>query len=327
MQKLIIFLLLITFVFGLKVLEHQCGHDKFKQSYKYESIPRDPVEESSDIRNLQTKQSRNMIITYNMDYFKSLTTDTSGLKNKLISINNSCEKVLQLAIDYFSRLIKIIPTDMRYKHINKKCGLVPIPQIDRIQGKKSDLHLYVSYTFEKNSNSLAHASWCQFIDYLGPTHGTVNFNLGILTTKNMEDPIIFEDLMEIIIHEIAHVLGFSDGDANRWVNSDEKHYTNPILKIQIKGIEKQLIKTPNIKKFAQNYYGCQNLHDILLEDQGGTGSVGSHWEQTVIADEYMNASISLNQAYFSGFTTNLLKDTGFYAEIDESMEEKTTYGK
>lgn len=47
----------------------------------------------------------------------------------------------------------------------------------------------------------------------------------------MEDPIIFEDLMEIIIHEIAHVLGFSDGDANRWVNSDEKHYTNPILKI------------------------------------------------------------------------------------------------
>ncbi|EGR34158.1 leishmanolysin family protein, putative [Ichthyophthirius multifiliis] len=136
MQKLIIILLLITFVFGLKVLEHQCGHDKFRENYKYESIPQDPVEESSDIRNLQNKQA---------------------LPKK--------------------------ETDMRFKYSNKKCGLVPIPDIDRSQGKNSDLHLYISYTVERGKNTLAHAGWCQFIDNLGPTHGTVNFNLGLLAAK------------------------------------------------------------------------------------------------------------------------------------------------
>ncbi|EGR32492.1 hypothetical protein IMG5_081060 [Ichthyophthirius multifiliis] len=72
MQKLIIYLVLITFVFGLKVLKHECGHDKMKEISKYESIPPDPIEEFSDIRNLQTKKPRNMVITYNMDFFKAL---------------------------------------------------------------------------------------------------------------------------------------------------------------------------------------------------------------------------------------------------------------
>ncbi|EGR34159.1 leishmanolysin family protein, putative, partial [Ichthyophthirius multifiliis] len=87
------------------------------------------------------------------------------------------------------------------------------------------------------------------------------------------------------------------------------------------------LRTPHVLAFAKKYYGCEYLPGMPLEDQGGNGSAGSHWEQTAIADEYMNASSSLTQAYFSGFTTNLLRDTGFYAEVNASMEEKTTYGQ
>ncbi|EGR29674.1 leishmanolysin family protein, putative [Ichthyophthirius multifiliis] len=272
MQKLIIILLLITFVFGLKVLEHQCGHDKFRENYKYESIPQDPVEESSDI--LPKKE-----------------------------------------------------TDMRFKYSNKKCGLVPIPDIDRSQGKNSDLHLYISYTVERGKNTLAHAGWCQFIDNLGPTHGTVNFNLGLLAAKNLEDPVEFEDLMEIVIHEMTHILGFSDNDVPKWINSKGQPYTDPIVKVLSRGVQRMFLRTPHVLAFAKKYYGCEYLPGMPLEDQGGNGSAGSHWEQTAIADEYMNASSSLTQAYFSGFTTNLLRDTGFYAEVNASMEEKTTYGQ
>ncbi|EGR33745.1 leishmanolysin family protein, putative [Ichthyophthirius multifiliis] len=41
----------------------------------------------------------------------------------------------------------------------------------------------------------------------------------------------------------------------------------------------------------------------------------------------MNASVISTQAYFSGFTTNLLRDTGYYAKINDSMEEQMFYGK
>ncbi|EGR26889.1 leishmanolysin family protein, putative [Ichthyophthirius multifiliis] len=328
MQKLIIILLLITFVFGLKVMEHQCGHDKFKENYKYESIPQDSAEESSDIRNLQFKQARNMIITYNMDYFEPLAT--SALRDKLIGITNSCEKALNLATQYFSRLIKIFPkkeADMRYKYSNKKCGLVPIPDIDRTQAQNSDLHLYVSYTVEPGNNTLAYAGWCQFIDRLGPTHGTVNFNLGLLAAKNLQDPIVFEDLMEIVIHEITHILGFSDNDIPRWVNQNGQPHNTPIIKFRTRGVDRMFLRTPHVLAFAKKYYSCENLPGMPLEDQGGSGSAGSHWEQTAIADEYMNASNSPTQAYFSAFTTSLLRDTGFYAEVNASMEEATTFGQ
>ncbi|EGR34483.1 leishmanolysin family protein, putative [Ichthyophthirius multifiliis] len=268
MQKLIIILLLITFVFGLKVLEHQCGHDKFRENYKYESIPQDPVEESSDIQ-----------------------------------------------------------TDMRFKQSSGKCGLVTIPNIDKTQGKNSDLHLYISYTVERGKNTLAHAGWCQFIDNLGPTHGTVNFNIGLLATKNLHDPIEFEDLMEIVIHEMTHILGFSDDDVPKWINSKGKPHTVPIVKYVTRGVQRMFLRTPHVLAFAKKYYACETLLGMPLENQGGSGSAGSHWEKTAIADEYMNASRSFTQAHFSGFTTNLLRDTGFYAEVNASMEEKTTYGQ
>ncbi|EGR33988.1 leishmanolysin family protein, putative [Ichthyophthirius multifiliis] len=64
-----------------------------------------------------------------------------------------------------------------------------------------------------------------------------------------------------------------------------------------------------------------------LENIGAEGSINTHWKSTVIENEYMNASVSNTQAYYSGFTANLLRDTGFYDEINESMVEKIFYGQ
>lgn len=67
MKKLIITILLITCILSLKILKHKCNHDKMKRIRKYDSIP--PDEESLDIRNLQNKTPRNMLISYDMTYF------------------------------------------------------------------------------------------------------------------------------------------------------------------------------------------------------------------------------------------------------------------
>ena len=64
-----------------------------------------------------------------------------------------------------------------------------------------------------------------------------------------------------------------------------------------------------------------------LENQGSSGSSGSHWETTVINGEIMNAAISSTQGAFSKFTTSLLRDTGFYDSISTTLEEPITFGK
>ncbi|EGR33696.1 leishmanolysin family protein, putative [Ichthyophthirius multifiliis] len=66
---------------------------------------------------------------------------------------------------------------------------------------------------------------------------------------------------------------------------------------------------------------------MLLENLEEKSSKNSHWKSTVIESEYMNASVSTTQAYFSGFTANLVRGTNFYAEIKESIEEEMFYGK
>ncbi|EGR26887.1 leishmanolysin family protein, putative [Ichthyophthirius multifiliis] len=292
-----------------------------KQKYKYKSIP--PDMQSQDIRNLQNKIPRNMVISYDMSYFKILPQNA---KNK--QLTSICEKAVQIAIEYFTRLIKIIPkseVNMRYK--SSKCGKVDVPQSDKTRGKNSDLHLYVQYVMEDDQQYQASAIWCQFLDAQGPTHGLVNFNLAELEQIELDDAIEFEDLIEIVIHEITHILGFSDEDIPKWVNSNGIAYAKPTITQKIRDIDSLLLTTPHVLAFARKYFGCPTLVGMPLQNQGNGNSKNSHWLNTIMQNEYMNASVSYTQAYFSGFTTNLLRDTGFYTEINESMEEQMFYGK
>ncbi|EGR26909.1 hypothetical protein IMG5_205610 [Ichthyophthirius multifiliis] len=83
MKILIITLLLITCILSLKVLKHKCQHDKIRKNQKYESIP--PDQESLDIRNLQNLQPRNMIISYDMSFYKTLASN-----EKIQNVNFYC---------------------------------------------------------------------------------------------------------------------------------------------------------------------------------------------------------------------------------------------
>jgi len=67
------------------------------------------------------------------------------------------------------------------------------------------------------------------------------------------------------------------------------------------------------------------LTHIPIENDGGDGSVGAHFERTFFINEVMTASVIKNQA-FSGFGFNLLKDSGWYG-IDDHYFETFTVGK
>ncbi|EGR26883.1 leishmanolysin family protein, putative [Ichthyophthirius multifiliis] len=214
---------------------------------------------------------------------------------------------------------------MRYK--SQKCGNFDVPQIDKTSGKDSDLHLYVQYVMDVDQQYYASATWCQFLDGLGPSHGLINFNLAEILELELTDFIELKDLIEIVIHEITHILGFSEDDIPKWKSSIGTPYSKPTITQKIRDIDSLLLTTPHVLEFARKYFGCPTLVGMPLQNYGDQSSKNSHWENTIIQNEYMNASVSLTQAYFSGFTTNLLRDTGFYVEIDESMEEQMFYGK
>ncbi|KAL4478294.1 hypothetical protein ABPG72_009530 [Tetrahymena utriculariae] len=323
MNRTSIALLCLTAVFATRILQHECVHDDIAETFKYDVQELNLDDDAN--RRLQSTAPRNIKITYDMSYFNNLNmTDPVN-----VSFKQNCEKALKVALQYFNDLLTIVPKPaggMKW-NLGPTCGLVTVPDADKTTDKDSDLHLYVSFTDEPTKTFLAYAGWCRFLRTLGPSHGTVNFNLGLLRNYEFANPIVFNDLVEIVTHEITHVLGFSGNDVQYWVNSAKQPHTDPTSVQAIRGLNATVIQTPNVQAYARQYYGCQNLAGMLFENQGGAGSAGSHWETTVINNEYMNAAISLTQGFFSKFTTSLLRDTGFYASVNAALEEPTFYGK
>ena len=62
---------------------------------------------------------------------------------------------------------------------------------------------------------------------------------------------------------------------------------------------------------AANYFGCPTVNGGTLENEGGSGSAGSHWERVTFGNEGMTAS-EFPDSVFSIFTLKLMKGTGWY---------------
>ena len=54
------------------------------------------------------------------------------------------------------------------------------------------------------------------------------------------------------------------------------------------------IVTPKVLSYAKNYFNCPSLTGVPLENEGTSGSLGSHWEKDIFYNEYMTSSITSN---------------------------------
>jgi Leishmanolysin len=71
---------------------------------------------------------------------------------------------------------------------------------------------------------------------------------------------------------------------------------------------------PGLVDYAKTFYGCTTLTGVPLEDDGGSGSAGSHWEKEYFPDEFMNPVIE-NPDTISYFSFLFLKETGWYTLV------------
>lgn len=109
----------------------------------------------------------------------------------------------------------------------------------------------------------------------------------------------------IILHEFTHILGFD--------KYYFKHYFhNYITKIDNNEIEGAYINSKKVLKVAKKYFNCNSLEGVELENNGGNGTIGSHWEARILFGEYMNGIIYTTDEVISEFTLALLEDSGYY---------------
>merc|ERR1711865_1028601 len=84
------------------------------------------------------------------------------------------------------------------------------------------------------------------------------------------------------------------------------------------------ITSPKVLAYAKEYFGCDSIEGVPLENGGGSGSKNSHWEKTLFPSEVMNPQVAY-PATISMFTIKLLEDMGWYKGVNAAQ--KYTYLK
>ena len=124
----------------------------------------------------------------------------------------------------------------------------------------------------------------------------LNSNLG---TREQDSNVYFEMLL---LHELSHVLAFHPQFFEKLKLMTSK---------TINGVSYSFINSPKVLEKAKIHFNCGSLKGIQLEDQGGDGSAGSHWESRYMLGDYM-ISTDYTEVVISDITLALFEDTGFY---------------
>ncbi|EGZ07029.1 Leishmanolysin metalloprotease M8, Zn-binding site [Phytophthora sojae] len=217
----------------------------------------------------------------------------------------------------------------------------------------TDFLLYVRSITTDNceSRTLAYASTCQLDQFDRPTFGMANFCPEMISTAD-ED---YDAQLATALHEITHALGFSailfpymrypDGtprtprDANGMPptyksgtcpdGSEISYYVEPsadtVQYSTERGHSVAKMVTPNVAAFVQSHFGCESLSGAEIEQQDGTGCLGSHWEERIFESEYMTPVISYRNV-FSALTLAYFEDSGWY-RANLSTAERLHFGE
>jgi len=223
-------------------------------------------------------------------------------------------KLMPAAINYFSKALQVPQLSSFVLTDSTSCGL-KIPSIYK-SGVQADLLLLV--TGESSSESwVAWAGSCKLLKSTNrPIVGQVNFNYKDIKA---EGDIQFENDLYSVLHEIAHVLGFSDSLFNKFVKPAKTGTINA------NGVSYSYVDVEPLTTRLRNHFNCPTLVGAFMENSGGSGSAGSHFERTTFSVEIMTAS-EIADTRFSEFTLALLEGTGWY-KVNYDMAEPFHWGR
>lgn len=178
--------------------------------------------------------------------------------------------------------------------------------------KYIDLYIVISPENDSGTNYFAAALAC----YLSPRDRRPTMGAYILNFAFLKDlPINNYLYFSTFAHEFTHILGFSNDLFGYYTDlKTGAKLTNVVGQSTIGGLKSStynIITIPDVVNYARSYFNCPTLPGVPLENEGGEGTAGSHWEKTFLPHEYMNPTTA-NPGIISEFTFSLLRGSGWY---------------
>mmetsp|Transcript_45023 Transcript_45023/g.104261 ORF Transcript_45023/g.104261 Transcript_45023/m.104261 type:complete len:1196 (+) Transcript_45023:74-3661(+) len=195
--------------------------------------------------------------------------------------------------------------------------------------ENSDFALYVTARTTTNcgEKTLAYSTHCRQDGSDRPIAGAIN----ICQHSQMVQEGEWHVNVATLVHEIFHALAFSpalypwyrDESGNplsprdwlgypQLVNNRYVASENTLKEeLQEDGTTKYFIVLPKVLDKAKEYYACNDIEKLLLEEHGGDGSQIAHWDQRSFYSEVMTLETQ-NFPRVSPMTLAMLESSGWY---------------
>lgn len=207
------------------------------------------------------------------------------------------------------RMFSVVPIQGPLMMSNiPKCGKdgVLIPSSFVTDGVE-DTDLYVFVTIRPTDGDvLAYALSCIDDQYSRSVVGLININPAAIST----DIGYIRTQLGTVEHELTHVLGLSDSKYKKF-----RAPNNQVFTAEVGGF----ITTPAVRSFVRSHFNCPTMVGAQLEDGGGAGTSGSHWEKMVFMNEYMTGS-SVRNPVLTKLTNAYFLDSGWYYPNDTETD-------
>jgi hypothetical protein len=134
----------------------------------------------------------------------------------------------------------------------------------------------------------------------------------------------FDYYLRVALHELTHALVFSPALLADFPRGEDGRLRSLEMVPSWHGRQRAVV-TPRVAAAARAQFGCASVQGALLEDGGGSGSAGSHWESRIFRDEYMTAAASPGPRVLSALTLALFADSGWYV-VRSALAEPLLWG-
>ncbi|SYZ63448.1 GP63 (plasmid) [Leishmania braziliensis MHOM/BR/75/M2904] len=175
----------------------------------------------------------------------------------------------------------------------------------------ADFVLYVA-SVPSEPGVLAWATTCQVFSDDHPAVGVMNIPAANIVSR------YDQGTTRTVTHEVAHALGFSS------VFFEGTGIVKSVTNLRGKPFAAPVINSSTVVAKAREQYGCPTLEYLEVEDQGGSGSAGSHLKGRNAKDELMAPASAAG--YYTALTMAVFEDLGFY-KADFSMAEVMPWGR
>ncbi len=283
-----IFILALILINIETILGGPCGADKLKISPKPLDLK---VNKAIPITKTTADGYTPIKIGYDFTTLKrpsSMTTSTYSLVKSLLQ---------QTRVE-FSKFVQVQHTNFDLS--GSADDIMELCELDTLGAGyadflvNNDVIIFPQFDSDLGSNVLAAAAPCIVTNSNRPYGGVLYINTNLNFNKGNTN----QYLKNILLHEITHILVFHP-------------YFFTALKLnQTEGSNSYIISPKAVAK-AREHFDCSSITRIPLENQGGSGSVGSHWESRYMLGDYMISTDYPDQA-ISDITLGLFEDSGFY---------------